>query len=103
MYAGYIVEMGPIDLIFAQTAHPYTIGLLGSLPSLDLTSDQDLKYIDGAPPDMIRLPSGCPFAPRCAYSTERCTLKRPELVDVGADHRAACWNLAQVRLERQVQ
>jgi oligopeptide transport system ATP-binding protein len=97
MYAGYIVEMGPSDRVFKQTAHPYTIGLLGSLPSIDLTSEQDLNYIEGAPPDMIRLPSGCPFAPRCAYSTERCTLERPELVAVGTDHHAACWNLEQVQ------
>ena len=84
MYAGYIVEMGPIKRIFDHPAHPYTIGLLGSLPSLDLTSDQDLSYIEGAPPDMIRLPAGCPFYPRCGYRTERCARERPELVDSGA-------------------
>jgi oligopeptide transport system ATP-binding protein len=96
MYAGYIVEMGPIKRIFDRTAHPYTIGLLGSLPSLDLTSDQDLSYIEGSPPDMIRLPEGCPFYPRCSYRTGRCARERPELVDVEPDHRAACWNLERV-------
>jgi oligopeptide transport system ATP-binding protein len=100
MYAGYIVETGPIKRIFKNPAHPYTIGLLGSLPGLDVTSDQDLNYIEGAPPDMIRLPSGCPFRPRCAYRSERCAAERPELVTVEHDHLAACWNLDLV-LRRQ--
>ena len=103
MYAGSIVERGPIVRIFKNPVHPYTIGLLGSLPGLDVTSDQDLQYIEGAPPDMIRLPPGCPFVPRCAYRTEQCSMARPELVDVEPDHRAACWNVDQVRLERTVQ
>ncbi len=103
MYAGYIVERGPIKRIFKGTAHPYTIGLLGSLPGLDVTSDQDLNYIEGAPPDMIRLPSGCPFWPRCVYRTERCASERPELVNVEHDHLAACWNLDQVRVQQTTQ
>ncbi len=104
MYAGYIVERGPIMRIFKNPAHPYTIGLLGSLPGLDVTADQDLHYIEGAPPDMIRLPAGCPFLPRCDYRTERCVAERPELVDVepGHDHLAACWNLDQVRRRHAV-
>jgi oligopeptide transport system ATP-binding protein len=97
MYAGSIVERGPIMRIFKNPSHPYTIGLLGSLPGLDVTSDQDLQYVEGAPPDMIRLPAGCPFRPRCAYRTERCALEKPELSDVESDHMAACWNLDQVR------
>jgi oligopeptide transport system ATP-binding protein len=97
MYAGYIVERGPIARIFKNPSHPYTIGLLGSLPGLDVTSDQDLNYVEGAPPDMIRLPPGCPFVPRCAYRTGQCSTARPELIDVETDHLAACWNLAQVR------
>jgi oligopeptide transport system ATP-binding protein len=104
MYAGYIVERGPIKRIFRAAAHPYTRGLLGSLPGLDVTADQDLSYIEGAPPDMIRLPAGCPFLPRCEYRTERCAKERPELVDAepGYDHLAACWNLDQVRRRRAV-
>jgi oligopeptide transport system ATP-binding protein len=99
MYAGYIVERGPIGRIFRNPAHPYTIGLLGSLPGLDVTSDQDLNYIEGAPPDMIRLPPGCPFEARCHYRTARCIAERPELVDAEReyDHLAACWNLDQVQ------
>ncbi len=62
----------------------------GSLPGLDVTSDQDLNYIEGAPPDMIRLPSGCPFRPRCAYRTERCASERPELVNVIVRFVAEC-------------
>jgi oligopeptide transport system ATP-binding protein len=97
MYAGAIVERGPIVRIFKNPAHPYTIGLLGSLPGLDVTSDQDLRFIEGAPPDMIRLPPGCPFVPRCAYRTEQCSAERPQLVNVEPDHLAACWNLDRVR------
>jgi oligopeptide transport system ATP-binding protein len=96
MYAGYIVEKGPIKRIFDHPAHPYTVGLLGSLPSLDLTSDQDLSYIEGTPPDMIRLPDGCPFHPRCTYRTEHCVRERPALFDIESDHGAACWNIEQV-------
>jgi len=103
MYAGSIVERGPIMRIFKNPAHPYTIGLLGSLPGLDVTSDQDLRYVEGAPPDMIRLPSGCPFRPRCVYRTEQCSVERPELSDVELDHRAACWNLDQVRRRQSIQ
>ena len=96
MYAGYLVERGPIAQIFKNPAHPYTIGLLESLPGLDTTSDRDLHYIKGSPPDMIRLPPGCPFGPRCAYRTEQCLAARPELIDVEPDHLAACWNLDRV-------
>jgi oligopeptide transport system ATP-binding protein len=103
MYAGYIVERGPIIRIFKNPSHPYTIGLLGSLPGLDVTSDQDLRYVEGAPPDMIRLPQGCPFVPRCAYRTEQCSSARPELVGVEPDHLAACWNLDHVRLRENAQ
>jgi len=101
MYAGHIVEMGPIKRIFKYPAHPYTLGLLGSLPGLDVTSEQDLNYIEGAPPDMIKLPPGCPFWPRCAYRTEECTQERPGLTDVEPDHRAACWHLAAVARRRE--
>ena len=101
MYAGHIVETGPIKRIFKRPAHPYTLGLLGSLPGLDVTSDQDLNYIEGAPPDMIKLPPGCPFWPRCAYRTDQCTMERPEQTDVELDHRAACWHLAEVERQRQ--
>lgn len=99
MYAGYIVEMGPIKPIFKKPLHPYTMGLLSSLPSLDLT-DQDLNYIEGSPPDMIRLPEGCAFWPRCPYRTEQCAVERPPLVTIEQDRRAACWNIEAVQQQR---
>ncbi len=94
MYAGHIVEAGPIRRIFRQPLHPYTVGLLGSVPGANLTCEQDLSYIEGAPPDMIRLPKGCPFLPRCARRIEHCEVERPELqpVDRSSDAGAvACW------------
>jgi len=93
MYAGYIVEMGPIISVFKRPAHPYTIGLLGSLPGKQVATDQDLIYIEGAPPDMIRLPKGCPFELRCPYRSDVCSDEHPPLASVGKDHQAACWNL----------
>ncbi len=96
MYAGNIVEKGPILPVFKRPAHPYTIGLLGSLPGNQAESSQELVYIEGAPPDMIQLPPGCPFEPRCIYRSDRCTAERPVLEEVGEGRQAACWNLAQV-------
>lgn len=97
MYAGMIVESAPIKPIFKAPAHPYTLGLLGSLPGMDLSSDQELTYIEGAPPDMINLPPGCPFWPRCGYRTEQCTKDRPELTYIADGHSAACWHIDKVR------
>ncbi len=97
MYAGHIVEMGPTEQIFAHPSHPYTIGLLSSVPGIELGADQELNYIEGAPPDMIQLPPGCPFSPRCPYLSERCVSERPELVEFAPSVAAACWNLDRVR------
>ena len=97
MYAGYIVETGPSKRIFRRPSHPYTVGLLGSVPRLDLGTNRELYYIEGAPPDMIRLPLGCPFHPRCRYRTERCLTERPVLGEVEPQHQAACWNMAALR------
>jgi oligopeptide transport system ATP-binding protein len=96
MYAGNIIESGPIKRIFANPRHPYTMGLLGSVPHLDTSSDQELQFIEGAPPDMIRLPKGCPFQPRCRYKNERCQGERPALVPVEDQHVAACVNLSEI-------
>ena len=103
MYAGMIVESAPIKPIFNAPAHPYTMGLLRSLPSTDLTSEDDLNYIEGAPPDMINLPPGCPFWPRCTYRTERCTQARPTLESITEDHAAACWYHERARQAREAQ
>jgi len=97
MYAGSIVEMAPIREIFRAPCHPYTLGLLNSVPRPNLPRDAELAYIDGAPPDMVRLPTGCPFHPRCAYRRERCLSERPPLLPVDAEHGAACWYWEEVR------
>lgn len=97
MYAGHIVEMAPTEKIFAAPLHPYTIGLLNSVPGIELRADQELSYIEGVPPDMIQLPPGCPFSLRCPYLSERCVSERPELVQVAPSIAAACWNLDQVQ------
>ena len=101
MYAGYIVESGPIKRVFANPQHPYTIGLLGSVPHMDLNTDQTLQFIEGSPPDMVRLPTGCTFAPRCAYRTEQCLATRPELIEREPLHSAACLRLNELHT-RQV-
>ncbi len=92
MYAGHIVESGDVNTIFRAPRHPYTIGLMNSLPKL--TEDEErLEPIPGAPPSLINLPTGCPFHPRCFLSNgrERCRTERPELVQVeSAGHAAAC-------------
>jgi oligopeptide transport system ATP-binding protein len=95
MYAGFLVEMGPVKEIYHRPRHPYTIGLLGSLPRLDETQHEKLTSIEGLPPDLVAPPPGCPFAPRCDYVSDRCLTENPQLETVGLDHRAACWNTDQ--------
>ena len=99
MYAGKIIEYGPIKSVFAKPQHPYTMGLLGSLPRMDASSDQELQFIEGAPPDMVRLPKGCAFAPRCKFRSERCLVEEPQLVAVGDDHMAACIRLPEIHAQ----
>ncbi len=91
MYAGYIVESAPTAEIFKDPRHPYTLGLLRSIPRIDEERREKLIPIDGLPPDLIDMPPGCPFAPRCVYAVERCRQENPALQLVGADHRTACW------------
>jgi len=95
MYAGYVVEDAPVDDLYATPRHPYTLGLLGSLPRLNQASDTKLFSIPGQPPSMTALPPGCPFAPRCNYATERCQQENPTLEVVGLKHRVACWQRDQ--------
>ncbi len=91
MYAGRPVEIGTVDDVFYRPRMPYTVGLLGSLPRLDADGVNRLRPITGAPPSLINLPPGCPFAPRCPMSRERCEQEEPELRLVeGSDHLAAC-------------
>jgi oligopeptide transport system ATP-binding protein len=91
MYAGFVVEEAPVKEVYGDPRHPYTIGLLGSLPRLDEVREEKLHSIEGLPPDLIDLPPGCPFQPRCVYAIEKCKNVRPELEPVGPRHRIACW------------
>jgi len=89
MYAGRIAEIGPVQEVIHQPAHPYTAGLMASIPDMD--SDRErLNQIDGAMPRLNAIPSGCAFNPRCGQKVPRCTQERPELMQAGAT-RAACW------------
>jgi len=108
MYAGRVVEEGSVDEIFYETRHPYTLGLLGSLPRLDSDRREPLRTIPGTPPSLLRLPDGCALAPRCPYAIERCRVERPELevidgnetgapaASMGRTHRSACFRAAEL-------
>jgi len=91
MYAGYIVESADVKELYADPRHPYTLGLLRSLPRLDAERREKLTPIEGLPPDLIDMPPGCPFAPRCDYAIERCLVENPKLETVARRHTAACW------------
>jgi len=99
MYSGYIVEHAPVDELYARPAHPYTRGLLNSLPRLDSREKTKLQAIRGLPPNLVGPVRGCPFSPRCAYVTERCRVDNPPLADIVADHSVACWNYQLVQPE----
>jgi oligopeptide transport system ATP-binding protein len=103
MYAGFVVESASTSDLFARPRHPYTVGLLHSMPRLDAQPGEPLIPIEGVPPDLRRAPVGCPFAPRCAWRVEECWTAMPpldpidatqEIVTTGpnATHRIACWN-----------
>ena len=97
MYAGYIVERGDVQEIYKRTRHPYTMGLLGSLPRLDEAPGTQLVSIPGLPPDLLSLPQGCPFAARCIYKIDRCMEELPPLEKVDSiDHTVACWRWEEV-------
>ncbi len=91
MYAGYIVEEALVRDLYAAPRHPYTIGLLESLPRLDIGRKRRLTSIDGLPPDLVGKLEGCPFAPRCRFKVERCLHENPPLQPVAPDHSVACW------------
>jgi peptide/nickel transport system ATP-binding protein len=90
MYAGRIVEKAPVERLFAEPQHPYTIGLLGSIPRLDVTREH-LPAIQGSVPDPMNPPPGCRFNPRCPFADAECRQAAPELRDVTAGHAVACW------------
>ena len=92
MYAGKVVETAPTDEIFANPRHPYTLGLLASVPRLDERRTATLKTIEGAPPDLLKPPPGCPFMPRCAFARAICRTMPPlDPIAGNSAHRKACW------------
>ena len=91
MYAGKIIEQGSALQIYHQPSHPYTLGLLKSVPRLDQPRKEKLDPIEGQPPDLTRLGAGCAFQPRCRYAVERCANEIPALEPVSEGHTSACW------------
>jgi len=101
MYAGRLVESGPTDDIYSKPAHPYTMGLIASVPRLDSRRKQSLRVIPGLPPDLTRLPRNvCAFTPRCRFSLGQCIKARPELEQVSEDHFVACFRHKEISLGR---
>ena len=101
MYAGYIIEEAAVKALYADPQHPYTLGLLGSLPRLDASGRERLTSIEGLPPVLYEKPKSCPFAPRRVYKVDHCLQENPPLMTVGVDHRAACWVDPSTGRERQ--
>ncbi|MBX2999014.1 MAG: ABC transporter ATP-binding protein, partial [Caldilineaceae bacterium] len=98
MYAGAIVELGPTADIFYRPRHPYTLGLIRAVPTVT-GGFEELASIPGSPPDLIDLPPGCKFHPRCPFVSDRCTSEEPPLLEVGKNHTAACWHWEDVERE----
>ncbi len=97
MYAGSIIETGKVRNIYKNTKHPYTMGLLGSLPRLDNPPGSALTSVPGLPPDLLALPKGCAFAARCSFRTQKCIKEKPTLVDIpDEDHSVACWHWEEI-------
>ncbi|HXD05288.1 MAG TPA: ABC transporter ATP-binding protein [Burkholderiaceae bacterium] len=93
MYAGRVIEVGPVQAVIHHSAHPYTLGLMASIPSMSEERER-LAQIDGTMPRLNAIPRGCAFNPRCPHAFDRCRVERPELMDAGAT-RAACWLVSE--------
>ncbi|HPP62117.1 MAG: ABC transporter ATP-binding protein [Anaerolineales bacterium] len=91
MYGGFIIEEASVGELYANPSHPYTIGLLGSLPRVDAKQHDRLFSIEGLPPVLYQKPHACPFAPRCKWALERCWKENPALESITPEHRVACW------------
>jgi oligopeptide transport system ATP-binding protein len=100
MYGGYIIEEAPVNELFANPLHPYTVGLLGSLPRVDDSQHRQLITIEGVPPLLYEKPHHCPFAPRCKWVMEKCWNENPPLELAEPEHRVACWAWPEVKIER---
>lgn len=97
MYSGFIVETAPVHELYQNTSHPYTLGLLESLPKVDAKTKQRLIPIQGLPPDLLKEPRHCPFAPRCRYAVDQCWEENPSLKPVAPEHYSACWRWEDAR------
>jgi oligopeptide transport system ATP-binding protein len=97
MYSGYIIEQAPVDDLYERPAHPYTMGLLHAIPSLEQRNQERLASIEGMPPDLRTLAVACPFAPRCPYVIDHCLHAVPPLHPVAPRHTSACWRAEELR------
>ncbi len=102
MYAGYVVEEADVFALYDHPSHPYTLSLLKSLPRVDSSGEKRLATIPGFPPDGVTIMPGCPFAPRCSFTVERCKRENPPLLPIANDHKAACWVDVTTGKERAV-
>jgi oligopeptide transport system ATP-binding protein len=100
MYSGYIMEQALVKDLYETPRHPYTLGLLGSLPRVDMLREERLVSIEGMPPDLIALPEGCPFAARCDFAIDRCLHENPKLESIAPGHKIACWIDVETGRER---
>lgn len=91
MYGGFIIETAPVKSLYGKPSHPYTFGLLNSLPRVDQDSNRRLESIDGFPPILMEKPKSCPFSPRCKFVKEKCLAENPPLLETDPDHFTACW------------
>ncbi|MEQ8197949.1 MAG: ABC transporter ATP-binding protein, partial [Clostridiaceae bacterium] len=97
MYAGNIMEEGTVEDIFYRSKHPYTKGLLNSVPNPDENIKKKLVPIDGQQPDLLNLPKGCPFSPRCKYAMKICLKQKPETTCINGEHKVSCWLVQKER------
>jgi len=97
MYAGKIIERGSAEDIYRDPKHPYTLGLLRSVPRLDEPRKEKLDPIEGQPPDLVNLPEGCAFRARCRYAVDKCASEMPPLTSVGDGHVSACWEAESLK------
>jgi oligopeptide/dipeptide ABC transporter ATP-binding protein len=97
MYAGKIIEMGTAQQVYHNPTHPYTVGLLASVPRMDLHRGRRLVPIQGQPPDLTRLDDGCAYRARCRWAVDRCATEFPPLEDAGNNQRVACWRMNEMQ------
>jgi len=101
MYLGQIVEEADVNALFDHPMHPYTLGLLKSIPKMEGERDERLYVIEGMVPLLSQIPQGCRFCPRCPYASERCRQEMPELLQAGENQYARCWNIEQIHTGRR--